>query len=84
MNLLVDDDMMDRSNRLALLNPKYKYVGISSAIPENHEYLRCTIYLLTDKAHMKADDASVTGSMIRGMKPSENNRSRIQGLMDGS
>lgn len=33
---------------------------------------------------MKADDASVTGSMIRGMKPSENNRSRIKGLMDGS
>ena len=33
---------------------------------------------------MKADDASVTGLIKREMKTSENDRSRIRGLMDES
>lgn len=47
LNLLVDDDNLDRSNRKELLLPHYRYVGIGS-VPLTYCYaVRCTVYLLT-------------------------------------
>jgi uncharacterized protein YkwD len=46
MNLLVDDGLITRKRRRALLNPNYEYIGIAWGMHKQYGF--CTVILLAD------------------------------------
>lgn len=55
LTLLIDDGVIDRSNRATLLNPSLNFVGLC-AQDLGETALRCTVYLFTDLVESKAGD----------------------------